>query len=50
MFENLSFENLYSVDTAKILDLSQEIMLGPPKGGIKDLYNSKGFPFILKQV
>ena len=48
--ENLSFLNLYSVHTAKIQDLSLEIMLIPPKGRVKDLYNSKGFSFILEQV
>ena len=48
--ENLSFLNLYSVHTAKIQDLSLEIMLSPPKGRVKDLYNSKGFSFILEQV
>ena len=36
--ENLFFLNLYSVHTAKMLDLSLEIMLSPPKGGMKDLY------------
>ena len=48
--ENLCFLNLYSVHTAKIQDLSLEIMLSPPKGRVKDLYNSKGFSFILEQV
>ena len=48
--ENLSFLNLYSVHTATIQDLSLEIMLIPPKGRVKDLYNSKGFSFILEQV
>ena len=33
--ENLYFLNLYSVHTARILDLSLEIMLSPPKLGTK---------------
>ena len=41
--------NLYSVHTARILDLSLEIMLSPPKWGMKYLYNSKGFSFIPEQ-
>ena len=45
--ENLFFLNLRSVCTARILGLSLQIMLSPPKGGTKDLYNSKG---ILEQV
>ena len=35
--ENLCFLNLYSVRTAKILDLSLEIKSSPPKGRMKDL-------------
>ena len=33
---NLCFLNLFSAQTAKILDLSLEIMLPPPKGEMKD--------------
>ena len=29
--ENLCFLNLYSVHTARMLDMSQQIMLSPPK-------------------
>ena len=29
--ENMSFLNLYSVHAARILDLSPEVMLSPPK-------------------
>ena len=48
--ENLCFLNLHSVRTAKMLDLPLEIMLSPPKGGMKDLYNSKSFSFIPEHV
>ena len=41
--ENLCFLNMYSVHRVKILDLSLDIMLSPPKQGTKHLYNSKGF-------
>ena len=43
--ENLYFLNSYSVHAARILDLSLEIMLSPPKRGMKHFYNSKGFSF-----
>ena len=49
-FKNLCFLNLYSVDAARILDLSLEIMLNPPKCRTKDLYNCKGFSFSLEQI
>ena len=48
--ENLCFLNLYSVHAARILDLSLEIMLSPPKWETKHFYNSKGFSFMLEQV
>ena len=48
--EILCFLNLYSVHVARILDLSLEIILSLPKSGTKHLYNSKGFPFMRKQV
>ena len=41
--ENLCFLDLYSVHTARILDLLLEILLSPPKWGTKHLYNFKGF-------
>ena len=44
------FLNLYSVHAARILDLSLEIMLSPPKWETKHFYNSKGFSFMLEQV
>ena len=48
--ENLSFLNLYSVHAVRILDLSLEIMLSPPKSGTKHLYNSNNFSFMPEQV
>ena len=48
--ENLCFLNQYSVDAARILHLSLEVMLSTPKWGTKHLYKSKGFPFMLEQV
>ena len=48
--ENLWFLNLHSVDAARILDLSLEIMLSPSKWGRKHLFNSKGFSFMPEQV
>ena len=47
---NLCFLKLHSVRKARILYLSLEIMLSPPKVGMKDLHNSKGFSFIVEQV
>ena len=44
------FLNLYSVHAARMLDLSLEIILSLPTWGTKQLYNSKGFSFILEQV
>ena len=46
--ENLHFLNLYSVRTAKIVDHS--LISNPPKGGMKDLYNSKDFSFFPEQL
>ena len=46
----MCFLNLYSVHAARILDLSPELMLSPPKWGTKHISNSKGFSFMLKQV
>ena len=48
--ENMCFLNLYSVHAARILDLSPELMLSPPKWETKHISNSKGFSFMLKQV
>ena len=48
--ENLCFLNLHSVHIAKILALVTRDMLSPPKGGMKDLYNSKGFSCIPELV
>ena len=48
--ENMCFLNIKSVHAARILDLSLEIMPSPPKTGMKHLYSSKGFSFILEQV
>ena len=44
--ENLCFLNLFSVHAERILDLSLEVMLSPPKWVTKHLYNSKGFSFM----
>ena len=41
---------LHSVHQARILDLLLEIMLSPPKWGMKHFYNSKGFSFMPEQV
>ena len=49
--ENLFFFlNLYSAHSARILNLSLEIMLSPPKWSMKHLYNSKSFSFMQEQV
>ena len=48
--ENLCFLNLYSFHAARILDLSLDVILSPPKRGTKHLYNSQGFSFKLEQV
>ena len=48
--ENLWFLNMYSVHEAKILDLSLQIMLNPPRWGTQHLHNSEGFSFIVTQV
>ena len=48
--ENMCFLNMKSVHAARILDLSLEIMPSPPKTGMKHLYSSKDFSFILEQV
>ena len=42
--ENLCFLHVYLVHAARIMDLSTEIMLRPPKSETKHLYNSKNFP------
>ena len=49
-FELPWFLNLYPVHTAKMLDLSLEIMLSPTKWRTKHLYNSKSFFFMPQQV
>ena len=48
--KNLCLLNLHSVHATRLLDRSLVIILSPPKGGMKDLYNSKGFSFIPEQV
>ena len=48
--EYLCCLNLYSVHAARSRDLTQEIMLSPPKPGIKHLSNSKGFSFMPEYV
>ena len=48
--ENLCFLNLYSVHAPRILGLSLEIRLSPPKSGTKHLFNSKGFSLMSEQV
>ena len=46
----ICFLNLFSIHTARILDLSLEIMLSPPKWGTKHLYNPYGFSVMLEQI
>ena len=53
IYQNFKSENLffylYLFHAARILDLSLEVMLSPPKWRKKHLYNSKGFSFMLKR-
>ena len=54
IYQNFKSENLffylYLFHAARILDLSLEVMLSPPKWGKKHLYNSKGFPSCWNEV
>ena len=47
---NLCFLNLYSVDAARILDLTLEVVLSPLKWRMKHFYNYKSFSFMSEQV
>ena len=47
--ENLCFLNIYSVHAGARMDLPLEIVLSPPKRGMKHAYNSKDFSFMLER-